>query len=70
MCVCGCAQVVFIDTSESEDLSAVQADQDSSYKAEDTSFVGFVGEVRFLAFCVLGRCLCFGVRVRGLLCGT
>ncbi|CAN0005479.1 unnamed protein product [Ectocarpus fasciculatus] len=37
-------QTVFTDTGRSSDLSAVQADEDSSYKAEDTSFVGFVGE--------------------------
>ncbi|CAM9271368.1 unnamed protein product, partial [Ectocarpus sp. 8 AP-2014] len=37
-------QTVFTDTGGSPDLSAVQADEDSSYKAEDTSFVGFAGE--------------------------
>ncbi|CAM9801896.1 unnamed protein product, partial [Hapterophycus canaliculatus] len=37
-------QVVFNDTSGSGDVSAVQVDQQSSYKAEDTSFVGFAGE--------------------------
>ncbi|CBJ26637.1 adhesin-like protein [Ectocarpus siliculosus] len=37
-------QTVFTDTEGSSDLSAVQADEDSSYKAEDTSFVGFAGE--------------------------
>lgn len=30
---------------KSSDLSAVQVDKDSSYMAEDTSFVGFKGEV-------------------------
>ncbi|CBJ33868.1 probable extracellular nuclease (ISS) [Ectocarpus siliculosus] len=35
---------VFTDTGGSSDLSAVQADEDSSYKAEETSFVGFAGD--------------------------
>lgn len=39
------AQVLFNDSTESSDLSAVQVDKKSSYKAEDTSFVGFQGEV-------------------------
>lgn len=38
-------QVVFNDTSGSSDLSAVQVDDSSVYMAEDTSFVGFEGEV-------------------------
>lgn len=37
------------DTSGNKDLSAVQADEDSTYVAEGTSFVGFVGEVRVIA---------------------
>ncbi|CAM9462085.1 unnamed protein product, partial [Ectocarpus sp. 12 AP-2014] len=36
-------QTVFTDTAGSPDLSAVQADEGSSYKAEGTSFVGFAG---------------------------
>ena len=40
------AQVSFIDTTKSSDLSAVQVGKGSTYKAEDTSFVGFEGEVR------------------------
>lgn len=39
-------QVIFSDTSGSPDISAVQADEASTYKAEETSFVGFAGEVR------------------------
>lgn len=35
----------FKDTRKSSDLSAVQVDEKSSYTAEDTSFVGFQGEV-------------------------
>ena len=35
-----------MNTKESSDLSAVHVDEDSTYKAEDTSFVGFEGEVR------------------------
>ena len=38
-------QVEFNDTSESKDFSAVQVDATSSYLGEDTSFVGFAGEV-------------------------
>ncbi|CAM9587167.1 unnamed protein product [Ectocarpus fasciculatus] len=38
-------QVVVNDTSENPDLSAVQTNTLSSYTAEDTSFVGFAGEV-------------------------
>ncbi|CBJ33130.1 polymorphic outer membrane protein [Ectocarpus siliculosus] len=38
-------QVVVNDTSENPDLSAVQTDRLSTYTAEDTSFVGFAGEV-------------------------
>lgn len=46
--MCGAiAQVDFKDSSGSSDLSAVQVDQASSYMAEDTSFTGFEGEVRF-----------------------
>lgn len=30
-------------------MSAVRVDQQSSYKAEDTSFVGFAGEVKTIA---------------------
>lgn len=41
-----CPQVVFNDSSGSPDLSAIQADEESSYFAESTSFVGFAGEVR------------------------
>lgn len=37
------------DASGNEGLSAVQADELSTYKAEGTSFVGFVGEVRVIA---------------------
>eukprot|EP00752_Nemacystus_decipiens_P010943 g9725.t1 len=37
-------QVVFNDTSGAEDLSAVQVGEKSSFKGEDTSFVGFGGE--------------------------
>ena len=39
-------QVVFNDTFGGAELSAVQVDEESSYKAEDTSFLGFYGEVR------------------------
>ncbi|CAB1104673.1 unnamed protein product [Ectocarpus sp. CCAP 1310/34] len=39
------SQVVVSDTSENPDLSAVQTDRLSTYIAEDTSFVGFAGEV-------------------------
>ena len=47
--LCPFWQVVFNDSSGSADVSAVQLDDQSSYKAEDTSFVGFTGEVpRFL----------------------
>lgn len=47
--VCGAiAQVDFKDSSGSSDLSAVQVDQASSYMAENTSFTGFEGEVRFV----------------------
>lgn len=45
-------QVVFNDSSGSSDLSAVQADGESSYAAEESSFVGFTGEVR--------ACVCHG----------
>ncbi|CAM9574874.1 unnamed protein product, partial [Ectocarpus sp. 12 AP-2014] len=38
-------QVVVSDTSKNSDLSAVQTDRLSTYTAEDTSFVGFAGEV-------------------------
>ena len=38
-------QVEFRDTRKTPDVSAVQVDEDSSYMAEDTSFVGFQGEV-------------------------
>ncbi|CAN0483455.1 unnamed protein product, partial [Ectocarpus sp. 8 AP-2014] len=38
-------QVVVNDTSKNSDLSAVQTDALSTYTAEDTSFVGFAGEV-------------------------
>ncbi|CAN0454535.1 unnamed protein product, partial [Hapterophycus canaliculatus] len=38
-------QVVFNDTTGFPDLSAVQADDKSTYKAESTAFVGFAGEV-------------------------
>ena len=38
-------QVVFNDTFGGAELSAVQVDEESSYKAEDTSFLGFYGEV-------------------------
>ena len=41
------AQVEFSDSSGSLDLSAVQVDRKSTYTAEDTSFIGFEGEVRF-----------------------
>ncbi len=41
-------QVVFYDTSGSAEVSAVQLDQHSSYKAEDTRFAGLVGEVRYV----------------------
>ncbi|CAM9130909.1 unnamed protein product [Laminaria digitata] len=37
-------QVEFSDSSRSEELSAVQVNEGSSYTAEDTSFVGFAGE--------------------------
>lgn len=40
-------QVEFKDTTKSSDLSAVQVDEESSYMAVDTSFVGFQGEVGF-----------------------
>ena len=40
------AKVEFCDSSGSEELSAVQVNEGSSYMAEDTSFVGFAGEVR------------------------
>lgn len=36
------------DSSRSPDLSAVQVDHASSYMAEDTSFIGFEGEVCFV----------------------
>lgn len=38
-------QVVFNDSSSSGKIFAVQADDDSSYMAEETYFVGFAGEV-------------------------
>jgi len=41
-----CRKVVFNDTLGGAELSAVQVDRESSYKAEDTSFLGFYGEVR------------------------
>lgn len=49
------AQVTFIDTTVSEDLSAVQADEDSTLIIEDTAFAGFVGQVcwRKRGFCTL-----------------
>ncbi|CAN0008375.1 unnamed protein product, partial [Scytosiphon promiscuus] len=37
-------EVVFNDTTGSDDLSAVQADEESTFKAEATVFVGFAGE--------------------------
>lgn len=37
------------DTSGNEDLYAVQTDEYSTYEAEGTSFVGFVGEVSVVA---------------------
>lgn len=39
------AQVSFTDTTTSEDLSAVQADEDSTLIIEDTAFAGFLGQV-------------------------
>lgn len=48
------AKVVFSDTSMSSDLSALQVDQDSSYMAEDTAFVGFLGEVQHERFWFMG----------------
>lgn len=38
-------QVEFNDTRGALDISAVQLDEESSYMAEDTSFIGFQGEV-------------------------
>ena len=49
-CVCDATindtQVELVDSSGSSSLSAVQVDKASSYAAENTSFVGFEGEVR------------------------
>ena len=39
-------QVQFSDYSGAIDLTAVQLDKNSEYDAEDTSFLGFTGEVR------------------------
>lgn len=39
-------QVVFDDTSGSGDVSAVQVDAESSFMAENTSFVGFGRKAR------------------------
>lgn len=44
-------RVNFRDFTKSSDLSAVQSDRDSTYIAEETTFVGFDGEVRLM--CVL-----------------
>lgn len=49
-CPCLLGKVVFNDTFGGAELSAVQVDQESSYKAEDTSFLGFYGEVSTLVF--------------------
>lgn len=46
---------MFNDTTGSGDASAVQLDYESSYKAEDTSFVGFDGEVHHLRMIALQR---------------
>jgi len=45
---CLVGQVAMTDASGNEELSAVQADKLSTYQAEGTSFVGFVGEVRVI----------------------
>lgn len=42
----GCLKVVFTESSESAQLSAVQTDKDSTYYAEDTTFEGFGEGVR------------------------
>ena len=39
-------RVNFIDTTESADLSALQSDDNSTFVAEETAFIGFQGEVR------------------------
>ena len=39
-------RVNFMDTSGSVDLSAVQSDDESTFVAEETAFIGFQGEVR------------------------
>ena len=39
-------QVKFVDTTESAELSAVQSDDNSTFVAEETAFVGFQGKVR------------------------
>ena len=49
-------QVVFIDTSESPDLSAVQSDSESTFVAEGTTFIGFQGEVRGTHMTRAARC--------------
>lgn len=41
-------QVEFIDSSESPDISAIQADEKSEYIAQDTAFRGYEGEVGLL----------------------
>lgn len=38
-------QVLFNDSTEREDLSAVQTDKHSTFVAAETSFVGFNGQV-------------------------
>lgn len=46
-------QVNFVDFSKSPDVSALQADEMSSYIAQDTAFRGYQGEV---SPCLLSVC--------------
>ena len=46
------SQVTFNDTAKTSGLAAVELDERSSYKAEETSFVGEYGKVRIFLDCL------------------